>query len=309
MTTEKDQVRHDVAGWLVTYRPKMIDARSWIDDGLHAFVRAQIVRLDPAGVAHAKKCALQLAKLAAWGLQEGIELDVEELLHPDTVERYCETNLADDPHAGDYRAMLRHLGMRLTVHAPWEPVPAPMKTRSIAAPYDHETVKAFIRDAARQSTPMRAQTFQAMLALGLGAGLDGRWIHKIRGGDIDVVDGVTLIEVPSPCPRVVPVRTNWEHTIRELAAHAGDELLVGGDRPTPNLLNRRLGTLELGKDIPRPNAGRLRSTWLTAHLTAGTPLRDLAAAAGMSGITSLSDLLVHVPALSEAQARTRLSAI
>ena len=309
MDTERDQVRRDVAEWLADYQPQDIPADEWADAGLRAFVTDQIVRLDPPGVARAKKCARQLARLAWWCHRQGMDLDVEQVLHPDTVERYCEVALANDPHRGDYRSVLRSIGPALTSKAPWQPPPAPMKARKVAPPYAAATVAAFVHDMTRQSTPFRRQSFTAMVALGLGAGLDGRWLHRVHGGDVDQVDGITVIEVPDPAPRVAPVRARWATTVLELAEQAGDGLLFGGERPSKNLVNRRAGDFDLGKDTPKPNAARLRSTWLVAHLAAGTRLPELVEAAGLQGITTLSDLLPYIERLSPAEARALLQTV
>lgn len=306
MDTERDQVRRDVAEWLADYQPYGIPPAEWADAGLRAFVSEQIIRLDPPGVPRAKKCALQLAKLGWWCHRHGMDLDVEQVLHPDTVERYCEVALANDPHRGDYRSMLRSIGPVLTKKAPWQPPPVPMKSRTVAAPYDAKTVEAFVHDMIRQSTPRRRQSFTAMVALGLGAGLDGRWLHLVHGSDVDQIDGTTVVEVPDPAPRVVPIRDVWAATVRELAEQAGEGLLFGGERPSKNLVNRRAGDFDLGKRTPKPNAARLRSTWLVAHLAAGTRLPELVEAAGMQGITTLSDLLGAIERLDPAKARALL---
>ncbi len=53
---------------------------------------------------------------------------------------------------------------------------------------------------------------------------------------------------------------------------------------------------------PKLSASRLRSTWLVTHLAMGTRLPELARAAGLQGVTVLSDLLPFVPAIDEATA-------
>lgn len=298
-------MRREVAEWLAGYRPQMVPANEWADTGLRAFVIEQIKQLDPPGIARGKKCALQLAKLGLWCIEQGIELDVEKVLDPDTVERYCTYALAGNGRAGDYRSMLRSLGMQLTTKAPWQPSPAPLKQRTVAPPYDQRTIDRFRRDAAAQSTELRRRTFTAVLALGLGAGLDGRWIHLIHGGDVDTIGHVTVIEVPEPAPRIVPVLAEWSDTVLELAETAGDELLMGG-KSNRNLIHRRLSILDLGKDTPRPNCASLRSTWLASHLERGTRLVELAAAAGVQGITTFSDLLSYIPPLAADEAHQML---
>jgi hypothetical protein len=306
---KQSAVRDAVAEWAKTYKPQMIAAADWEQAGLKAFVIEQLERLDPPGVAQAKKDALELAKIAKWCLDQGLDLDVEVVLDPDTVERYTTYALADDAHKGDYRARLRRLGRTLTVKAPWEPAAAPLKRRTIALPYEADDLGRLLRDAQRQPTQLRHRAFRAVLALGLGAGLDGRWAGHVRGLDVTVRRGVTLVEVGAPAPRKVPVLATWEDEVQQLAASAGQGLLLGGQPPAArNLVNRRVAEFVLGQGSPRLVAARLRSTWLVGHLARGIRLPELASAAGLQGITTLSDLLPHVPPVTEVDAEQQLRA-
>lgn len=302
---EIEAMRNEFSRWLANYRPQEFTQAEWTEDGLDVFVRSHIARLERPESSRGKKLALPLARLGRWCLREGIDLDIEQVLDPDTVERYCTYGIARG-NAGDYRSMLRYLGVRLTVKAAWEPSPVPLKRRAIARSYDAATLKMFSRDAARQATAVRGRTFDTILSLGLGAGLDGRWVHKIHGVNVTTSHGVVLVDVPAPAPRIVAVLAEWEDLVLELARLAGTELLLGGSHTAANFLNDRVRALDLGKETPRPSLPRLRSTWLVAHLSRGTRLSELAAAAGMEGITSLSDLLPEVPRLSEQASRQML---
>ena len=302
---EHEQVRREVAEWLATYEPQRVPKDVWFEAGLCAFVSEQIKRYDPSGVASAKKLARRLAHLGSWCLDQGMDLDVEIVLDPDTVERYCETALKDDPCAGDYRSYLRRLGRTLTTKAPWEPGPAPLKARDVAVPYTPTEEQRLVRDSRLQKTPERERTFRSFLALGRGAGLDGRWNTKVRGTDIKRLQGVCVIDVPDPAARRVVALAEWEDELLELARTAGPELLIGGTY-NRNLANRRAASLDVGKDAPTLSPKRLRATWLLDHLERGTRLPELADAAGMKGITTLSDLLPHVSRLKAADARLEL---
>jgi hypothetical protein len=61
-------------------------------------------------------------------------------------------------------------------------------------------------------------------------------------------------------------------------------------------------TLTVGHERPKFSASRMRSTWLVTHLAMGTRLPELARAAGLAGVTVLSDLLRFVPPLAAADA-------
>ena len=83
----------------------------------------------------------------------------------------------------------------------------------------------------------------------------------------------------------------------ELAATAGQEFLVGGYSVSRNRASSLLSRLEVPQG--HPPLSRLRSTWLCWHLSAGTRLPELVAAAGLQGTAMLTDLLWFVPPLPE----------
>jgi hypothetical protein len=73
-----------------------------------------------------------LTLIAAWCIKQGIPLGIEQVLDPDTVERFCSRGLKKTPSRGSYRATLRRLGRELTTKAPWEPRPEPMPARKVS---------------------------------------------------------------------------------------------------------------------------------------------------------------------------------
>jgi len=104
----------------------------------------------------------------------------------------------------------------------------------------------------------------------------------------------------------VPVLARWEHFILELAESAGDEFLVGGRSLAINRAGDLARKFVVGHGHPKLSAPRLRSTWLVHHLTIGTRLPELARAAGMAGVSVLSDLLPNVAPMAEEQAAVML---
>jgi hypothetical protein len=104
----------------------------------------------------------------------------------------------------------------------------------------------------------------------------------------------------------VPVLSGWEDEVLGLAATAGEEFLVGGRSTSRNRAGSLAASLVVGNGHPKFSASRLRSTWLVTHLTMGTRLPELARAAGLQGVTVLSDLLPFVPLLDEDEALAML---
>jgi len=139
------------------------------------------------------------------------------------------------------------------------------------------------------------------LALGAGAGLDGRWVARVTAGDVAFGDEVT-VSVGQPAARVVPVLAVWEDEIVDLAASAGDEFLVGGYSAAGNRAGALAASIVVAHGHPRFSASRFRSTWLLTHMAMGTRLPELARASGLEGLTVLSDLLSFVSVLDEPSA-------
>jgi hypothetical protein len=287
-------------GWLDGYRSLGLAPAMWAV--VRPFVADAAERLGLDGGAGAMRVVRVLARLAAWALGEGLPLDVEVALDPDTVERFIAVGLADDRSRATYRAVLRRVGPLLTKRAPWGAMPATVARRQVAAPYTLDELRSLRSDSVAQPTARRVRAARALLALGAGAGLDGRWVARVDAGDVATQGGVVLVTVGAPSARIMPVLAGWEDEVLELAATAGGEFLVGGRSVSKNRADSLAASLIVGNGHPRFSASRLRSTWLVTHLAMGTRLPELARAAGLQGVTVLSDLLPFVPALDEESA-------
>jgi hypothetical protein len=249
-----------------------------------------------------------LRRLVEWATSEGLALQREIILDPDTVERFAEVALVNDRSRATYRAELRRVGPLLTTKAPWEPRPTTMARRQVAMPYTADEVAQLRTDAHEQPTPNRRRAAHAFLALGLGCGLDGRWVTKVEVADVSrVADGSALtVQVGEPSARHVVVLADWEATIEELSATANDEYLVGGRSTSRTRAGNLAASLVVPTGHPRLSSARLRSTWLLGHLERGTRLPELCQAAGLEGVTVLSDLLAQVTPLAEITATAML---
>ena len=290
----------DALEWLERYRPAEVDPARLPE--LRQFVWDCIGRLGWDGDAAAWRALRELARVSSWAIGEGLPLDVEVILDPATVERFIAVGLAGDPSRATYRAVLRRVGPRLTSRAPWQPSPATVARRQVAPPYSRVEFEQLKADALKQSTASRLRAARALLALGAGAGLDGRWVARVAAGDVARVGGAVLVSVGEPSARRVPVLAEWEDEVLDLAVTAGREFLIGGYSTSKNRAGAIAAWLEVGQSHPRFSASRLRSTWLVTHLAMGSRLPELALAAGMQGVTVLSDLLRYVPALDDVDA-------
>ncbi len=287
-------------------------ARAHLDDAertttpIGLFVAAMGADLGLDDSASAIRTRRLLRRLVEWATAEGMALDRELLLDPDTVERFVERGLAGDRSRATYRAALRRVGPLLTREAPWERRPPAIARRQVAPPYRAGEVETLRRDAAGQPTAARQRAARALLALGLGAGLDGRWVAKVRAEDVDQSDGVVTVRVGDPSPRRVVVRARWEDEVLSLAASAGGEFMIGGRSHSSRRVGNVVANLHVPTGHPKVAPARLRSTWLVDHLTTGTRLPELCRAAGLQGATVLSDLLSDVLPLDDVAAALML---
>ena len=293
--------KKDIERRIEGYVPRDVPTPVW-EEKLRPFVIPALQAAAPVGLAAMERFARVLTLIAAWCVREGIPLDIEVVLDPDTVERFCSKGLKKTASRPSYRATLRRLGRELTTTAPWEPRPEPMPARLPAPPYSEAELVALIGDAARQSTPGRRRKARALIVLGVGAGLDGRWARKVRGTDVVRLGGGVGVKVSAPSPRVVPVLAAYEDEIVLLAEEAGDEYLVGGTRTHKNRTNEIVARFEDGHNHPKLSSARLRSSWIVTHLTMGTRLPELLAAAGTKRIETFDALLKYVPEMDPAKA-------
>jgi len=253
-----------------------------------------------------KRTLRQLRRLSDWATSEGMPLDREVILDPDTIERFVEVGLAEDRSRATHRSVLRRVGPLLTKAAPWTPRPVAVPRRQLVAPYNDEEVELLRRDALLQPTESRLRAAKALLALGLGAGLDGRWVTLVRAGDVGRRGSAVTVRVDEPAAREVTVLGTWEAEVLELAQSAGTAYLVGGRSVSSNRTSHLTETLLVPTGHPRLLPARLRSTWLAGHIARGTRLPELLRAAGVKGADVCNDLLGFVEAMDDDEARAML---
>jgi hypothetical protein len=285
---------------IAAYQPQTVDESTWA--AVRPFVLDCVRRLPAKGWPVAIRTLRVLTQLTAWAVGQGMALDAELVFDPDTIERFVVEGLVQNSSRATYRADLRRVAPLLTREAPWEPRSTLLARRQVAPPYSSTEIRLLSVDGLRQRTPERRRAARGLIALGAGAGLDGRWVAQVGQSEV-VVDGDSvLLRVSAPSARTVPVLAHWEHEVAELAVTAGHEFLVGGISTSRNRASSLISRLEVPPGHPRLSLPRLRATWMCWHLTPGTRLPELAAAAGLQGVETLSDLLQFVPPISESDA-------
>jgi hypothetical protein len=270
------------------------------------FVAGMVADLALGDSSSAMRKRRALQRIVDWSVAEGIALDRELILDPDTVERFVEVGLATDGSRATYRSTLRQIGPLLTKRAPWPPRPVAVARRALAPPYSEAEVALLRVDAEEQPTPERRRAARALLSFGLGAGLDGRWICRVSAADVRRSGRAVLVKVGEPAAREVVVLARWEDDVLELAASAGTEFLVGGRSSSRNRTGNLVASLQVPTGHPPIAPARLRSSWLLGHLERGTRVPELCRAAGIQGPAVLSGLVALVSPMPSARVEAML---
>ncbi|QSR29127.1 hypothetical protein CFI00_01150 [Nocardioides sp. S5] len=150
------------------------------------------------------------------------------------------------------------------------------------------------------SVKKRVKRMTAFLALGLGCGLTGGELTRVKRDDVVIdEDGAVHVTVTSPkSTRTVTCLSHWERRLADivLAVEPG-HILTAPWRTEPGLHSSNESVRRaMAKNPPvLMNSTRLRNTWLCWHLANGTPLKELMEASDMKEANHLHNLLQMLP--------------
>lgn len=218
----------------------------------------------PQSPERAKALLFCAGRLAAFGEQIGLELAAEALLCEATIERFiaCGTRGFSPATRRTLRANLSALARSLEEHPHPRPVALPRERAK--APYSQAEIDGYLRLAACQSTEARRMRCRALICLGAGAGVIGGELRQLRGCDVVARSGGLVVEVCGNRARTVPVLPRFHEPLIAAGAFAGEGLILGGrHQDRRNLSDALSRALCADPGLPRLQAGRLRSTWLS----------------------------------------------
>jgi hypothetical protein len=180
------------ADFVARYIPRYAGHAEWnaISDDVR---RAVLLAAPTLGVA--KKLLPHLAAFAVWASSEGATTLRESISDPDWQERYIAVGMpgAQESTRATRRAALRRVARRVNQSGP--PAPQALPYRILKPPYRSWETTRFTDLAELQPTASRRRSLGAVLALGLGAGLDGRDMAWVRGNDVNAAGGCLTVTV------------------------------------------------------------------------------------------------------------------
>jgi integrase len=290
-----------------SYRPEM-KAEYW--SRIEAFVTEVVADVDGRTPYEPKTIYGAMSRLALWAWQSaGLPLDRDVLLRRETINRFINEGCQDQQAAGrsNVRAQLLRVA-EATLSPRLAPVRlSPLRGADPSEPYSLTEITQLRSWALRQSTPARRSNAGVLLALGAGAGLSAGEIGNLRVRDIVADELGVVVRVQEKRPRSVPVLDSWARSLRERREELPLDSFAFRPSHTVNYPNLVSNFVDRSKVAEvRPQTQRLRATWLVNHLTAGTSVISLMAAAGVESLEALTRYLAFAESGSAEEARVRL---
>lgn len=303
------RLRPEAAEALRRYQSKSIPADRWAD--VRPFVQNAVALIAPACHYLAERLMVVVAQYVDWVVHVNGMPMVANVFHPVLVRRYIARDDVSwkDKTRRDYRSFLLRISeVAVPTQGPLEF--APLNGQSITAPYTDRELQLLESWARGQSTPSRRRGAGAVLALGSGAGLDPWEMQHLRRRDVHVDRDGIIVSVSGATPRHVPILERWESLLRDAITELPDDAwLVGSASRTTtfNIITPLINKTDFGNE-PKPVPNRMRATWLTTHLAAGTNPGTLMRVAGLRKPQHLLTSLVHIPTLDTPEHRRRILA-
>lgn len=303
------RLRSEASGALSRYQSQSIPADRWAD--VRPFVQNAVALVAPACHYLAERLMVVAAQFVDWVVHVNGMPMVANVFHPVLVRRYIARDDVSwkDKTRRDYRSFLLRISeVAVPNQGPLEF--APLNGQSLTAPYTDCELQLLESWARGQSTSPRRRGAGAVLALGAGAGLDPWEMQHLRRRDVHVDRDGIVVAVAGASPRQVPVLGRWESLLRDAIAEVRDDAWVVGSASrttTFNIITPFINKTDFGNE-PKPVPNRMRATWLTTHLAAGTHGGALMRAAGLRKPQHLLTSLVHIPTLDTPEHRRRILA-
>ena len=295
-----------IASW-VPYSIRDTDAAT--QAAVMPVVREMVAAVGPKTPQAARRLLWALAPMAVW-LHKSLGVVDAATVNRDNVEIWLsQVNIKREVGwRNGARAALRSVGVAVNPQG-WPTQPKPMPRPPAVAAYTPREAARYI-DAAALPGFENPEGRRWVVGAGIGAGLNGPELTAAEIGDLrEIANGRLAVQVRGRNPRLVPIRACCTDLVREAVnlveqrpPQASRRFVLASHRNAGAHLANKV-TIGRGRGLSLPRA---RSTWLTAHLQAETPLLALNEIARPVSAVTLNDLLAAAASsLSAEQAAAR----
>jgi integrase len=256
-----------------------------------------IRRTNPSTPCVVTNLAVPLCQLIEWALDQGMDLDLDRILRPDSIERFVRVGM---PRLSEDSRLNRHASLKRIgrVGAPdwWKPKGPSGAARERLPPYSDGELRKFWMAADHQLTPLRRRFFRAVMTLCLGAGLKAMEVAMAHPNDVTERDGIVTIRThyEFDTPRTIPFRDQYVPQLKAMMAANPNEPFVGDFEVRRHGLLARMQVLELPGKMPPLQASRLRQTWMVSLLDDNVDVPTFMLLAGITATRALGDLFPYL---------------
>jgi integrase len=258
-----------------------------------------------------RELSIAATKLSVWGWETaGFELDETLMFRRDVIANFIATGASEYKPAGrgNLRTQLLRMSEILLPNTVQRRLP-PLLPSEPTRPYRPKEVQSLRAWAAAQTTSNRRANAATLLSLGLGAGLTAAQIGNLRVRDITADPEGVVVHLHGEWDRHIPVLREWEDDLVARTRQLGPDRWAFRENHTvfyPNLISNFVNRSQV--TVVRPQTQRMRTTWLLAHLAAGTPVSLLLSAAGIESLSALTRYLRFLEPVDATTARRLLRA-
>ena len=290
---EAESLPAEIAEMIATWMPKKLSVQHAAElNVVLPVARSWVVAASPPTPRIANRMLWATTRMAIWALETVGSAD-SSILNPRNVDVWATGANAHKSKGWrtTARALLRRVGRAANPQA-WPEVSPVVGSEAVSSPYTADEEAAFLLAAGLPGAANRVGRLWAAGAA-LGAGMNGTEILAAQISDIREVAGNRLaVQVRGRKERLVPIRACCTQTVRQAISLASEQQpetagrFIFSDRPAD--ASKIANQISIGDQFL--HLRRARSTWVAAHLLAGTRLPTLRKIAGPLAASTLDEL-------------------
>lgn len=248
------------------------------------------------------------ARFTAWAVEHGLPLTADRLYTEDNVEWHTAANstaFAGVAHTtrAKYRSELRQIGRMVARRGSWSPLPPRIDKGRARSPYTKREIRRFREIAPQQRTATRRRILRGAVGLCYGVGARPFELADTIGSFVEKLDGVVVVHIPGQFARTVPVLPDVADDLLSLAREFPDRCIFSDRKPKTDWVRDTLTNVEVPAGVPRPDAKRLRQTWMVRVATLPLRLPELQYLSGLQTLEGWERLDEFIPQRDAADLR------